>query len=177
MTRNTGWGTHVRETMATSTSDLLIKQRSVIEFLAAEGCSAANIHARIKTVYGVMCISDWKFANGWELLKGKTSPSPRKFKVVASARKVMFTVFWDMEGVVHMEFLEQGQTVNCEPYFQHSELSNSDSDVFGVMRTHPIQQHDNEHPQSSRQTHDAIRQLELKTLPHHAYSPDLAPFD
>ncbi|GFO25725.1 histone-lysine N-methyltransferase SETMAR [Plakobranchus ocellatus] len=43
-----------------------------------------------------------------------TSPSPRKFKVVASARKVMFTVFWDMEGVVHMEFLEQGQTVNSE---------------------------------------------------------------
>ncbi|GFO15198.1 serine/threonine-protein kinase atm [Plakobranchus ocellatus] len=43
--------------MATS-NDLLIKQRSVIEFLAAEGCSAANIHARMKTVYGEMCISD-----------------------------------------------------------------------------------------------------------------------
>ena len=39
--------------MATS-NDLLIKQRSVIEFLAAEGCSAANIHARMKTVYGEM---------------------------------------------------------------------------------------------------------------------------
>ncbi|GFN93962.1 hypothetical protein PoB_002046800 [Plakobranchus ocellatus] len=35
--------------MATS-NDLLIKQRSVIEILAAEGCSAANIHARMKTV-------------------------------------------------------------------------------------------------------------------------------
>ena len=43
--------------MATS-NDLLVKQRSVIEFLAAEGCSAANIHARMKTVYGEMCISD-----------------------------------------------------------------------------------------------------------------------
>ncbi|GFN74128.1 THAP domain-containing protein 9 [Plakobranchus ocellatus] len=37
--------------MATS-NDLLVKQRSVIEFLAAEGCSAANIHARMKTGYG-----------------------------------------------------------------------------------------------------------------------------
>ncbi|GFN92213.1 histone-lysine N-methyltransferase SETMAR [Plakobranchus ocellatus] len=46
----------------------------------------------------------------------KTSPSPRKFKVVASAREVLFTVFWDMEGMVHMEFLEQGQTVNSERY-------------------------------------------------------------
>ncbi|GFO30085.1 transposase [Plakobranchus ocellatus] len=43
--------------MATS-NDLLIKLHSVIEFLAAEGCSAANIHARMKTVNGEMCISD-----------------------------------------------------------------------------------------------------------------------
>ncbi|GFO00324.1 histone-lysine N-methyltransferase SETMAR [Plakobranchus ocellatus] len=35
----------------------------------------------------------------------KTSLSLRKFKVAASARKVLFTFFWDMEGVVHMEFL------------------------------------------------------------------------
>ncbi|GFO00795.1 hypothetical protein PoB_002730000 [Plakobranchus ocellatus] len=35
--------------MATS-NDLLIKQRFAIEFLAAEGCSAANIHARMKPV-------------------------------------------------------------------------------------------------------------------------------
>ncbi|GFO16559.1 histone-lysine N-methyltransferase SETMAR-like protein [Plakobranchus ocellatus] len=38
--------------MATS-NDLLIKERSVIEFLAAEGCSTATIHARMKTFYGV----------------------------------------------------------------------------------------------------------------------------
>ncbi|GFO12145.1 histone-lysine N-methyltransferase SETMAR [Plakobranchus ocellatus] len=43
--------------MATS-NDLLIKQHSAIEFLAAEGCSAANIYARMKTLYGEMCISD-----------------------------------------------------------------------------------------------------------------------
>ncbi|GFO48722.1 histone-lysine N-methyltransferase SETMAR [Plakobranchus ocellatus] len=46
----------------------------------------------------------------------KTSPSPRKFKVVASVRKVLLTVFLDREGVVHMEFLEQGQTVSSERY-------------------------------------------------------------
>ncbi|GFO44351.1 RING finger protein 10-like [Plakobranchus ocellatus] len=148
--------------MATS-NDLLIKQRPVIEFLAAEGCSAANIHARMKTVYGEMCISDcavrkWLTvemkaqrkdmctplfehynAEGEAFLqriltgdeswvhhydpeckaqsmayRHKTSPSPRKFKVVASARKILFTVSWDMEGVVYMGFLEQGQTANSE---------------------------------------------------------------
>ena len=107
----------------------------------------------------------------------KTSPSPRKFKVVASARKVLFTVFWDMEGVVHMEFLEQGQTVNSERYIStHSELSNSDSDVFGVIRTQSCNT-TMRAPHTSRQTQDALRQLELTTLPHPAYSPDLAPSD
>ncbi|GFR73434.1 transposase [Elysia marginata] len=67
----------------------------------------------------------------------KTCPSPRKFKVVASTRKVLFTVFYNMEGVVHMGFLEQGQTENSERYFSFSTLRalKLDSDVFGVIRT------------------------------------------
>ena len=46
----------------------------------------------------------------------KTSPSPKKFKVFSSARKVLLTIFWDSEGVVHTEFLEQGNTVNSTKY-------------------------------------------------------------
>ena len=39
-------------------------------------------------------------------------------------------------------------------------------------------QHDNAPPHTSRrQTQDALRQMELTTLPHPAYSPDLAPSD
>ncbi|GFO12492.1 histone-lysine N-methyltransferase SETMAR-like protein [Plakobranchus ocellatus] len=56
--------------MATS-NDLLIKQRSVIEFLAAEGCSAANIHARMKTIYGEMCISDCTVRKWVRIFKGE----------------------------------------------------------------------------------------------------------
>ncbi|GFO34992.1 transposase [Plakobranchus ocellatus] len=56
--------------MATS-KDLLIKQRSVIEFLAAEGCSAANIRARMKTVYGEMCISDYAVRKWVRIFKGE----------------------------------------------------------------------------------------------------------
>ncbi|GFS01417.1 histone-lysine N-methyltransferase SETMAR [Elysia marginata] len=92
--------------MGTSNA-LLIKQRSVIKFLAAEVCSAANIHARMKTVSGGMCISECKLQS--MEYSHKMSPGPRKFKVDASASKVLFTVFWDMEGVVHMKFLQQGQ--------------------------------------------------------------------
>ncbi|GFR66869.1 histone-lysine N-methyltransferase SETMAR [Elysia marginata] len=37
--------------------------------------------------------------------------------------------------------------------------------------------HDNARPHTSRPTQDALRQLELTTLPDPAYSPDLAPYD
>ena len=46
----------------------------------------------------------------------KNSPAPKKFKVVASARKALLKIFWDMEGIVNIEFLEQGTTINSERY-------------------------------------------------------------
>ncbi|GFO12143.1 histone-lysine N-methyltransferase SETMAR [Plakobranchus ocellatus] len=74
----------------------------------------------------------------------------------------------------HMEFLEQGQTVYSELYISTPpvlklRLIRRDKDS--------ILQHDNARPHTSRQTQDALKQLELTTLPHPAYSPDLAPSD
>ena len=290
-----------------ASNDFLIKQRSVIEFLTAEGCSAANIYDRMKSVFGNMCISDsavrkWVryfraedptettvldrkrpgrplfasdtvhqeavdcmirsngrvkqnvFANEVGILKElvhhivthllgyrkvsarwvprqltlemktqrkemcihllkrynkegeaflervvtgdeswvhhfnpesivqsmeyrhKTSPSPSKFKVIASASKVLLTIFWDMKGVVHMEFLKQGHTVNSEKY-----ISTLRTLKAILRRVHSdrdsILQHDNARPHTSRQTRDALAQLKLPALPHPAYSPDLAPSD
>ncbi|GFN92479.1 transposase [Plakobranchus ocellatus] len=81
-----------------------------------------------------------------------------------------------MEGVVHVEFLEQGQTVNSERY-----ISTFRALKFRLRRVwrgkDSILQHDKARPHTSRQTQDALRQLELTTLPHPAYSPDLAPSD
>ena len=106
----------------------------------------------------------------------KTSPSPRKFEVIASARKALSTIFWDMKGVVHMEFLKQGHTVNSEKYIL----------TLGTLKARlrrvrsgrdSILQHDNARPHTSRQTQDALAQLKLPALPHPAYCPDLAPSD
>ncbi|GFO14731.1 transposase [Plakobranchus ocellatus] len=111
-----------------------------------------------------------------QLMEYRHKTSPRKFKVVASARKVLFNVFWDMEGVVHMEFLEQGQTVNSERFI--STLRALKLRLRRVWRDKDsILQHDNARLHTSRQTQDALSQLELTTLPHPAYSPDLAPSD
>ena len=103
----------------------------------------------------------------------KTSPSPRKFKVIASARKVLLTIFWDMKGVVHMEFLKQGHTVNSEKYI--STLRTLKARLRRVRSgRNSILQHDNGHPHTSRQTQNALAQLKLPALPHPAYSPNLA---
>ncbi|GFN76073.1 histone-lysine N-methyltransferase SETMAR-like protein [Plakobranchus ocellatus] len=52
-------------------NDLLIKQRSAFEFLAAEGCSAANIDVRRKAIYGEMCISDCAVLKWVRIFKGE----------------------------------------------------------------------------------------------------------
>ena len=106
----------------------------------------------------------------------KTSPSPRKFEVIASARKALSTIFCDMKGVVHIEFLKQGHAVNSEKYI--STLRTLKARLRRVRSGRDsILQHDNARPQTSRQTQDALAQLKLPALPHPAYSPDLAPSD
>ncbi|GFR69698.1 histone-lysine N-methyltransferase SETMAR [Elysia marginata] len=108
----------------------------------------------------------------------KNSPAPKKFKVVASARKVLLTMFWDMEGIVHIEFLEQGKTINLERYV--STLRALKGRLRRVRQDKVkdvVIQHDNARPHTSRQTQCALQQLELPTIPHPPYSSDLAPSD
>ena len=52
-------------------------------------------------------------ASEWRLL---TEPKPKKPRQSRSKIKVMLTVFLDYRGVVHSEFLPEGQTVNKEYY-------------------------------------------------------------
>jgi hypothetical protein len=42
----------------------------------------------------------------------KVSLAQKKFKTAPSGGKVMLTVFWDINGVVHSEFMPTGITVN-----------------------------------------------------------------
>jgi len=48
----------------------------------------------------------------------KMSLQPKKARQVRSHVMMMLTVFFDSEGVVHYEFLSQGQTVNKEYYLE-----------------------------------------------------------
>ncbi|XP_060845908.1 protein GVQW3-like [Rhopalosiphum padi] len=50
--------------------------------------------------------------------KHSTSPRAKKARQVRSNVKVLLTVFFDFNGIVHQEFLPQGRTVNKEYYFE-----------------------------------------------------------
>ena len=41
---------------------------------------------------------------------------PRKFKVQRVATKLMATVFWDNSGILLIDYLPKGATMNCEYY-------------------------------------------------------------
>jgi histone-lysine N-methyltransferase SETMAR len=111
--------------------------------------------------------------------KHKESPTPTKFKVVVSARKVMATVFWDMKGVLLVEFQEHGETVNAASYCSLLERLKTAirNKRKGLLSRGVILLHDNARPHTARLTLEAVDKLGLEVLPHPPYSPDLAPSD
>jgi hypothetical protein len=51
-------------------------------------------------------------------LHHQSSPRKKKFKVQTSAGNVMASLFWDSEGILLVEILERGVTINSERYVQ-----------------------------------------------------------
>lgn len=107
----------------------------------------------------------------------KDSPAKKKFKALPSVGKIMATVFWDAEGVIHVEFLEPGTTINSERYIRT--LKNLKKRLTRVRKhkRNILLQHDNARPHTAHATVEAIHNLNFTVLPHPAYSPDLAPCD
>ena len=45
-----------------------------------------------------------------------SSPRPKKFGVQISTGKVLASIFWDLYGILLIDYLPKGQTVNVEYY-------------------------------------------------------------
>ena len=43
-------------------------------------------------------------------------PAPKNFRVQKSAGKVLASIFWDQDGVLLIDYLPKGQTINAENY-------------------------------------------------------------
>ena len=105
------------------------------------------------------------------------SPPPRKFKTMPLASKVMLTVFWDVQGVVHMEFMPKGTTINSARYIDTLRKLKARIRRSRTHMEHPLLQHDNAKPHTSAETSAAIRRFGFTVIDHSSYSPDLAPSD
>jgi histone-lysine N-methyltransferase SETMAR len=86
----------------------------------------------------------------------------------------MVTVFWDCEGVILIDMLSSGQTINSDIYVET--LKN----CFRRVRSHKdvtkvLLHHDNARPHTSLRTREAIINLQWTVLSHPPYSSDQAP--
>ncbi|GAV09580.1 hypothetical protein RvY_19088 [Ramazzottius varieornatus] len=105
----------------------------------------------------------------------KTIPKPELHQ-----RKIMVTVWWTMEGIVHYDFLPPGRTIVADYYSLELEEMMKKLTVKQpklVNRDKPLLLHDNAKAHSAKKTYAKLRELGLETLPHPPYSPDLAPTD
>jgi len=97
-----------------------------------------------------------------------------------SARKVMFKVFWDSQGVLLEHYLERGTTVNSVGY---SEMLSTElkpairTKRRGLLSSGVLLLHDNARPHTAIHTLQTLVKLGFTVLEHRAYSPDLAPSD
>lgn len=104
---------------------------------------------------------------------------PVKAKTAPSGKKRMATVFWDRRGILMIDWLPEGQTINSAYYIdQLKRLREKIKEQRRGKLTHGILLlHDNARPHTSHETEAAIKELGFKVMPHPAYSPDLAPSD
>jgi len=107
------------------------------------------------------------------------SPRKKKFKTTPSARKVMITVFWDIDGVILVDVMARGETINLNVCIKTLQKLKQRYRRVRPNRN-PVDmliQHDNAHPHTSLRTQEAIAKFGWTVLPHPPYSLDLAPSD
>ncbi|KMQ87532.1 mariner mos1 transposase [Lasius niger] len=115
--------------------------------------------------------SEWRFEN---------EPKPKRPRQSRSKIKVMLTVFFDYRGVVHSEFLPEGQTVNKEYYLGVMRRLREN-----IRRKRPdlwkdnswILHHDNAPSHKAIIVQEFLAKNTTNVIDQAPYSPDMAPCD
>lgn len=98
----------------------------------------------------------------------KSAPSVGKFQV---------TVFWDCEGVIHIDYCPPGRTINADYYCNLLQIVHDLLPEKRPGKRRPLFLQDNARVHTAKSTMNLIKTLKWQLLPHPAYSPDLAPSD
>jgi len=96
------------------------------------------------------------------------SPKRKKFKQMFSTRKIMFTIFWDRQGVLLVEFLPQGTKINSAVYCEtQKKLRHAIKKKRGMLSATILLLHDNAWRHSAAQTLDLITSLKWEQMDPH----------
>lgn len=115
--------------------------------------------------------SEWRYPD---------EPKPKRPRQSRSKVKVMLTVFFDSQGVLHSEFLPEGQSVNAQYYLSVLKRLREN-----IRRKRPelwkdnswFLHHDNAPAHTSALVCDYLKKNNVNVVPQAPYSPDMAPCD
>jgi histone-lysine N-methyltransferase SETMAR len=98
-------------------------------------------------------------------------------KTASSAGKFQVTVFWDCEGVIHIDYCPPGQTINAEYYSNLLKIVHKliPEKRRGKVPRRPLLLQDNARVHTAKPTMTTMNNPKWQLLPHPLYSPDLAP--
>lgn len=92
----------------------------------------------------------------------------------------MLSVWWDVKGIVYMDFLGTKETINAAKYQQQIDRvyeALKEKRPRMVNRNEVYYHQDNARPHTAKSTIEKIASLGWKLVPHPPYSPDIAPCD
>ena len=109
---------------------------------------------------------------------GEHFPRPKKLRFQKSKVKTILILFFDSQGIVHKEFVQEGCTVGAEYY-----EGVLDRLISRIRRVRPALYrtrdffllHDNAPAHSAAKIRQFLTQKQVATLNHPPYSPDLSP--
>ena len=107
------------------------------------------------------------------------SPRPKKSRVEKSAGKVIASIFWDQDGILLIDYLPKGRTINAEYYaYLLAQLKDILKEKHrGKVTRVVLLLQDNAAAQRALATQKKLAYLGFQCLDHQPYSPDLAPSD
>ena len=100
---------------------------------------------------------------------------PEVGRIGQTSKKVMATVFWNCRGIVHVDYLATGKSIN--QHYYNDLLKTVYENLPKSRRRKVIFLQDNAPPHKAKKNIELIASFGWTLLDHPAYSPDLSPSD
>ena len=122
-------------------------------------------------------LHSWKRRSSAEWTTARES-RPKRPKTQQWADKVMTSVFWEMHGILFVDYFEKGETINSDYYMKlRDRLSAEIKKKRPDMQKKVLFHQDNAPWHKYMKTMAKLNELSFELLPHPPYSPDLTPSD